>query len=55
MSWGSRNHERTAETAAAECRAAQCDGDTHYSGQKHPETNEDIEVGPCPNWKAAAA
>jgi hypothetical protein len=37
------------------CYAARCNGELHYSGQRHPDTNEDTETGPCPAWKAAAA
>lgn len=37
------------------CEASHCDGETHFAGRRDPITNEDVEVGPCPNWKAAAA
>lgn len=40
---------------AAGCEQANCNGETHFTGQRDAGTNEDIEAGPCPNWKAAAA
>lgn len=54
MSWFSSNYEPTAEVAAAECDQARCDGELHYADRRDPITNEDIEVGPCPQWRAAA-
>lgn len=30
------------------CAEPQCDGDTHFSGQRDPHTNEHLELGPCP-------
>lgn len=32
----------------ATCPARACDGETHYTGQRDPFTNEDVEAGPCP-------
>lgn len=29
------------------CPEPNCDGETHYSGQRDPHTNEDVEAGPC--------
>lgn len=38
----------------AACADPTCDGDLHYTGRRHPDTNEDIEAGPCPLWAVAA-
>lgn len=32
------------------CLEHNCDGEIHYSGAKDPVTNEDVELGPCPEW-----
>ncbi len=42
-------------TTGGACADAACDGDMHYTGQRDPLTNEDIEAGPCPRWDDTGA
>lgn len=46
--WGDVGDITVAQVALACCPEPYCDGELHYTGRNDPETNEDIEAGPCP-------